>query len=293
MNRMGSSRRRRDSSNALREFVNTLDIDEGTDELTSPEALASWLERRDLLIEGAGVGQRELKRAVELRETFRRLLLANNGGARRFAGDPKPEPRCRGREPCRFASTPDGSRRWPIAGLGDGRGARRRWWRSPTRRWSRGTWPRLKACPADDCQWAFYDQLEEPLRNLVLDAGLRQPRQGARLPRAARGEARVLGRVSPARAAPRRRAGTPLAAQAEPPVERRTDGARLLPRVSPVAGSRAGVPAASGSGWPAAGSGSASPRSPPRRRSPRPRPSSRRRTRRRRRRGPQRPPARL
>ncbi len=22
---------------------------------------------------------------------------------------------------------------------------------------AQGAWPRLKACPADDCQWAFYD----------------------------------------------------------------------------------------------------------------------------------------
>jgi predicted RNA-binding Zn ribbon-like protein len=28
---------------------------------------------------------------------------------------------------------------------------------------SLGTWPRLKACSADDCQWAFYDR--SPTRN--------------------------------------------------------------------------------------------------------------------------------
>src|SRR5581483_4198347 len=64
----------------LRAFVNTLDVDQGTDELTSPEALASWLAPRDLLVEGAEIGERALERALELRKSFRRLLLANNGG---------------------------------------------------------------------------------------------------------------------------------------------------------------------------------------------------------------------
>ena len=139
----------------LREFVNTLDIDDGIEELTSPEALAAWLEPRDLLVEGADVGQPELERALELRESFRRLLLANNGGRARPGGDREPQPRRRGGEHLGSLR----SRRTPRArDRGEGEGAVL----APLvaiayESMVAGTWSRLKVCPADDCQWAFYD----------------------------------------------------------------------------------------------------------------------------------------
>src|ERR671933_2851419 len=64
----------------VRDFVNTFDREEEAEELESPEALASWLTERGLLPEGASVGAAALRRAIELREALRRLLLANNGG---------------------------------------------------------------------------------------------------------------------------------------------------------------------------------------------------------------------
>jgi predicted RNA-binding Zn ribbon-like protein len=140
----------------VREFVNTRDIDEGTDGLTSPGELASWLERRDLLIAGARVGPRELKRAIELREAFRGLLLANNGGAPdsrsiqsldRAAADAALS--------VRFDA--DGSPALAVAGSGAGSVV------GPLvaiayEAMVAGTWSRLKACAADDCHWAFYDR---------------------------------------------------------------------------------------------------------------------------------------
>jgi predicted RNA-binding Zn ribbon-like protein len=139
----------------LREFVNTLDLDEGTDELTSPEALASWLEPRDLLIEGAEVGERELERAVELRESFRRLLLANNGGG---LDEGAIESLNRAAEDARISVRFDSDGRPTLAIAGSGEGAVL----APLvaiayESMVAGTWSRLKACPADDCQWAFYD----------------------------------------------------------------------------------------------------------------------------------------
>jgi predicted RNA-binding Zn ribbon-like protein len=139
----------------LREFVNTLDVDEGTDELTSPTALASFLAPRDLLVEGAEVGERELERAVELRESFRRLLRANNGG--------EPDPGAidslnRAAEDAKISVRfdPDGGPMLAVAGSGAGAVL------APLvaiayEAMVAGTWSRLKVCPADDCQWAFYD----------------------------------------------------------------------------------------------------------------------------------------
>ena len=45
-----------------------------------------------------------------------------------------------------------------------------------------GTWSRFKACRKDTCGWIFYDQLAQPLVQLVLDDDLRQPVEDGRLP---------------------------------------------------------------------------------------------------------------
>jgi predicted RNA-binding Zn ribbon-like protein len=139
----------------LREFVNTLDLDEGTEELTTPEALSAWLEPRHLLVEGAEVGQRELDRALELRESFRRLLSANNGGERDPAAiETLNEVAEDASISVRFDQ--DGHPMLAIAKGGEGAAL------APLvaiayESMVAGTWSRLKVCSADDCQWAFYD----------------------------------------------------------------------------------------------------------------------------------------
>ena len=62
----------------LQAFVNTLDIEAGTDELATAAALDSWL-RQAALVTGSGgrAGQGDLARAVELREALRALLRAH------------------------------------------------------------------------------------------------------------------------------------------------------------------------------------------------------------------------
>src|SRR5215207_6774029 len=64
----------------VRRFVNTRDIEEGSDELHSTDALLSWFAGMDLLNEdGATADEKDLERALALREGLRALLLANNG----------------------------------------------------------------------------------------------------------------------------------------------------------------------------------------------------------------------
>src|SRR5215217_6705181 len=64
----------------VRRFVNTRDIEEGSDELESTESLLSWFAGMDLLNEdGATADEKDLERALALREGIRTLLLANNG----------------------------------------------------------------------------------------------------------------------------------------------------------------------------------------------------------------------
>ena len=63
----------------VRRFVNTRDIEEGTDELHSPDALLTWFAGLDLLDDEASADEEDLDRALTLREAILALLLANNG----------------------------------------------------------------------------------------------------------------------------------------------------------------------------------------------------------------------
>jgi predicted RNA-binding Zn ribbon-like protein len=140
----------------LREFVNTRDIDLDTDELQSPDALEHWLEERDLLVAGARVGKRELGQAIELRETLRELLLANNGGEL----DPASIEQLNDAVSSATLSVRfDAGGNPTLAVAGSGTSAVI----GPLvaivyEAMVAGTWSRLKACPADDCHWAFYDR---------------------------------------------------------------------------------------------------------------------------------------
>ena len=61
----------------VRLFVNTVDLADGNDELSSPAALTRWLEEQRL--GGGSAGTADLHAARRLREAVRGLLLENNG----------------------------------------------------------------------------------------------------------------------------------------------------------------------------------------------------------------------
>jgi predicted RNA-binding Zn ribbon-like protein len=140
----------------VRQFVNTLDVETGTDELDTPAKLASWLAERDMLGTDLQVGEGELRRAIELREALRALLLANNGATldeqaietlNRAVSDATLS--------VRF--DPHGTSELTVKGSGPAAAV------APIvalvyEAMVDGTWSRLKACRADDCQWAFYDR---------------------------------------------------------------------------------------------------------------------------------------
>jgi predicted RNA-binding Zn ribbon-like protein len=141
----------------VRHFVNTLEIDPGevTEELETPEQLASWLSEHDLLPRSTRLGSNDLRRAVALREALRGLLLANNGGPlepttvaalNRAVSDASVS--------LRF----DDRGRAQLEAVGSGvDAALARIAAIVFEAMVEGTWPRLKACAADDCHWAFYD----------------------------------------------------------------------------------------------------------------------------------------
>jgi predicted RNA-binding Zn ribbon-like protein len=146
-------------------FVNTLDIEQSTDELTTPAELARWLQRAGLIDGPDGsCGPRQLTRAVELREALRGVLRshvtheavgAGSGPAARIAAVAAA---------MRIAIQPeaDGRIRLEPADSGAAAGLTRLLLIAAEAS-TLGTWARLKVCSADDCQWAFYDR--SPTRN--------------------------------------------------------------------------------------------------------------------------------
>jgi predicted RNA-binding Zn ribbon-like protein len=135
----------------VRQFVNTSDLEEGTDEIASPAALAGWLERQ-------GLGEAEVTDADvaifrDAREGLRALMLANNGQPLDRDAVDRLDQLARAVDlHVRFA--PD-SRLEPAEG--GPAGALAALLATVHASMSEGTWERLKACRADDCQWAFFD----------------------------------------------------------------------------------------------------------------------------------------
>src|SRR5262245_3403522 len=63
----------------VQRFVNSVDLESGEDELASPEALRDWFAERGLMERGDPVGAADLRRAIDVREGLRAVLLQNNG----------------------------------------------------------------------------------------------------------------------------------------------------------------------------------------------------------------------
>ena len=136
----------------VRAFVNTLDVDEGTDDLGSTAALERWLRDRRLVARGVPASGRDLALAVRLRGALRAVLIANH--------EPTPDRRAE-------AALEDVCRELPLTAvcspdvlapsIGGIRGAMAKIVAAAAVSRIKGTWPRLKVCPEDTCRWAFYD----------------------------------------------------------------------------------------------------------------------------------------
>lgn len=138
----------------LVEFVNTWDIEEGSDAIDSPKRLIAWVEERtgEYL---PGLDEDGHARALALRESLRALLRANNGAE---AGAEELEPLRAAVERSRYrtALTDEGQLSIEPA-RSDLSGFEARLLLALERVQSHGAWPRLKACTDERCQWAFYD----------------------------------------------------------------------------------------------------------------------------------------
>jgi predicted RNA-binding Zn ribbon-like protein len=146
----------------VRLFVNTHELDSGADELATATALQAWLVDHGLA-RGGRASAADVRAARGLREAIRSLLLENNGVAvREKAAGALDETAERARLALRFA--PGGSARLEPRATGVD-GALGRLAAIVAAAMADGTWPRLKACRADDCGWAFYDRARNRSRH--------------------------------------------------------------------------------------------------------------------------------
>ena len=146
-----------DDIELVNSFVNTLEKNPtrpDEESFDSPDALRTWLNEQGIPA-GDDLGPEDLERAIEFREALRLLLLSNNGSD--LDADVLRRLRTSADAGLIRVEIEDDGQAYPrpaqqgvsaliariLAAVADIQCA--------------GTWERLKACAAEDCQWAFYD----------------------------------------------------------------------------------------------------------------------------------------
>jgi predicted RNA-binding Zn ribbon-like protein len=135
-------------------FVNTYDHEDQTERIPDPPALTAWLNANGLGAPKATAA--DLARARELREALR-AILHHHGGMELDPAAPRIVDNAAARAQLVVAFDDHGDAVVePKAGGVDGALGRLLVTVADAQR--EGTWARLKACPAEDCQFAFYDR---------------------------------------------------------------------------------------------------------------------------------------
>ena len=152
--------------------------DWGEDRFATPAGLERWLQARGLAAGRVTPG--EHRRALAIRAGLRAQFAEHNGVA------PDPGARQRLREaiaglPAGYALDDDGALA-PDPAVTGVQGALGLLVAIVHESQLDGTWARLKACPGPPLRLGLLRRLAQRREHLVLDAGLRQPREGARVP---------------------------------------------------------------------------------------------------------------
>jgi predicted RNA-binding Zn ribbon-like protein len=138
----------------LRCFVNTRDLELGTELLRSADDVRRWFAARGLASSDEDV---DFERVIALREAFRAVLLSH------ATREPAPDEARAAIEAAgrRAALRADGELR--LSPIGPEAGVARLLAIAVVAQ-ADGTWRRLKACPGDACQWALYDRTRSRTR---------------------------------------------------------------------------------------------------------------------------------
>jgi predicted RNA-binding Zn ribbon-like protein len=140
-------------------FVDTLDLDLGTDVLAHAEEARAWLADAGLRDPEQPDLAADLRLAREVRESLRAMIARNAGGGPLTEAELRPLEQVISQARPRLGVTADGQvtlgtkaqARWLADGLAGllltVRDAQ-----------ADGSWDRLKLCGNPDCRWAFYDR---------------------------------------------------------------------------------------------------------------------------------------
>jgi predicted RNA-binding Zn ribbon-like protein len=146
----------------VRDFVNTADLEDGTDDFADPVGLEDWFDEHHLTPDPVQATRRDAAAAIAVREALRELLRANSGFPvdRAAAAETLDAVARRTRLAVRFDS---GAIRLVPQSPGVA-GALGRVLAAAAASMADGSWPRLKACQSDTCRWAFIDNTNNASR---------------------------------------------------------------------------------------------------------------------------------
>ena len=147
----------------LVEFANSVDTDEGTDDLIAPRDLADWLLEHDLLSVPAEATSEDLDLALALRAGLKEAFTDNH---QRAASDDRRDGALQvtaAELPLTLGGTTTHPRLRPVhQGVRGGLSLLVIAVQSAV---ADGTWKRLKICADDECGWAFFDASKNQSRN--------------------------------------------------------------------------------------------------------------------------------
>ena len=140
----------------VQDFVNSVDLQDGPEELSDPAALATWLAGRGLINTPDPLTVADLKHAIALREAMRGVIGANTGGLV-FPLDVATLNGAASASRLRARFAADGKARLePEAGGAEG--AMGRLVAALYAAMADPQWSRLKLCSRPACRWVFYDR---------------------------------------------------------------------------------------------------------------------------------------
>lgn len=136
-------------------FVNTRDLEDGTDLLDLPGTARQWLAEAGLLDAATDLSASDLEPARGVREAIRALIATHSPGS-----DDRLEPlrQLAAAHRARLTVADDGTVGLKNAGRGQVGDALFELLLIIQRAQQDGTWSRLKICANDECQWAFFDR---------------------------------------------------------------------------------------------------------------------------------------
>jgi predicted RNA-binding Zn ribbon-like protein len=142
----------------VQSFINTLDLEGGTDVLLDPESAGAWLVAAKLVAPGIAPSPDELRTARHVREALRALARQNSDGTRPGADQLRAlqEVADARRPAVRIDAT--GSLSLEAGDRGDLPDGLLSLLLTARDAQADGTWSRLKVCANPDCSWVFYDR---------------------------------------------------------------------------------------------------------------------------------------